>query len=223
MESDCRLFEDLSPGKASVCGYLHVPANAPNDGLVITHGAGANCKSPLLVAIADAFCRSGVTVLCCDLPFRQLRPHGPPPRGSAGRDQEGLRGAVEALRKQVPGRVFLGGHSYGGRQSSILAASEPRLADALLLLSYPLHPPKTATKLRAAHFPDLRTTVLFVHGTRDPFGSIDEMKTVLQLIPSPTRLLVVDGAGHELLTARNRSTLPDEIVSAFATFIAAPK
>src|SRR5437879_7679969 len=107
-----------------VRGFLHIPENPSGDGIVLTHGAGANCQSALLTKIADALCESRVTVLRCDLPFRQQRPYGPPSRGSAERDQQGLQRAVEEMRKQVPGRVFLGGHSYSGRQASMLAASQ---------------------------------------------------------------------------------------------------
>ena len=118
-------------------GLLH-PASAPNaDCLILTHGAGANCQAPLLKALAEAFCAAGVTVLRCDLPFRQARPHGPPPRGNAERDQAGLRAAVAAMQREMAGRIFLGGHSYGGRQASMLAASAPHHVERLLLLSVP--------------------------------------------------------------------------------------
>src|SRR5712692_6995503 len=109
--------------EVSVRGFLHCPTGSGGDCLVLTHGAGANCDSPLLVVLADAFCASGVTVLRCDLPFRQLRPHGPPQSGSAERDQQGLRAAIASMRRQTSGRVFLGGHSYGGRQASMLGAA----------------------------------------------------------------------------------------------------
>lgn len=184
-------------------GYFHIPRDSSGDSLILTHGAGSNCKSPLLVALATSFSESGITVLRCDLPFRQLLPHGPP-RGSAERDQQGLRSAIEIMRKRVPGRVFLGGHSYGGRQASMLAASEPGLADALLLLSYPLHPPKRPTEMRTAHFASLLTGVLFVHGMRDGFGTIDELKAALKLIPERTQLLPVEGAGRTHLSAQPR-------------------
>lgn len=220
-ESRVRSFEDAPSGAPPVRGYLHIPANSPIGGLVLTHSAGANCQSPLLVAVANACCASGFAVLRCDLPFRQLRPHGPPQQGSAERDQQGLRRAVEALRREFPGSIFLGGHSYGGRQASMLASAEPRLADALLLLSYPLHPPKAPTQLRSVHFPLLRTPALFVHGMRDGFGTIAEMSAALKLIPARTQLFPVESAGHELMTARNRSALPDAIASAFAAFFKA--
>jgi hypothetical protein len=119
------------------------------------------------------------------------------------------------MRQQVPGRLFLGGHSYGGRQGTLLAAGAPGLADGLLLLSYPLHPPKRPTELRTAHFPKLQTPALFVSGTRDGFGTIAEMTAALKLIPARTQLVAIEGAGHELMTKRNAGELPAVVGSAF--------
>lgn len=206
-------FVDTSTA-TPVRGFLHQPAASSADCLILTHGAGANCNAPLLIALADAFCASGLAVLRCDLPFRQLRPHGPPPRGSAERDQQGLQAVVESMRRKMTGRLYLGGHSYGGRQASMLAAAEPGLVERLLLLSYPLHPPQRPSELRTAHFPRLQTPALFVVGTRDGFASVSEMTEALKLIPAPTELLTVEAAGHELLTKRNRDELPALIVQA---------
>jgi predicted alpha/beta-hydrolase family hydrolase len=216
--SNFQEFRDASANEVPVRGFLHRPTGLGKDGLVLTHGAGANCDAPLLVTLADAFSASGLTVLRCDLPFRQVRPHGPPPRGSAERDQAGLRAAIASLRRQTSGRVFLGGHSYGGRQASMLAATEPGLVDRLLLLSYPLHPPRRPGELRTAHFPQLQVPALFVHGTRDGFGSIDEMVAALKLIPARTEMLPVTGAGHELLNKRNRDEPAKIVVEAFRRF-----
>jgi uncharacterized protein len=166
------------------------------DVLVLTHGAGSNASSPLLLAVAEAFLAAGYEVLRYDLPFRQARPHGPPFPAGAAQDRAGLEQAVLSVGRR--GRVLLGGHSYGGRQASMLLAGKPSLADALLLLSYPLHPPRQPANLRTAHFPDLRTPALFVHGSRDPFGSIEEMRQALALIPASTALQPVERAGHEL-------------------------
>ena len=210
-------FRDDSPNQVPVRGFLHGAAGSGGDWLVLTHGAGSNCNSPLLVALADVFCASGLTVLRCDLPFRQLRPHGPP-RGSAERDQAGIRAAIASVRRKTSGRVFLGGHSYGGRQASMLAAEEPGLVDCLLLLSYPLHPPQKPGELRTAHFPRLQIPSLFIHGTRDGFGSIEELTSALELIPARTELLSVTGAGHELLSKKNHHELPGRIVEAFRSF-----
>ncbi|MEY2394951.1 MAG: uncharacterized protein QOF94_1296 [Acidobacteriaceae bacterium] len=100
----------------------------------------------------------------------------------------------------------------------MLAASEPGLVDQLLLLSYPLHPPQRPTELRTAHFPRLQTPAMFVHGTRDGFGSIHEMVAALKLIGARTELLTVDGAGHELVTKRSRDEVPKIMAEAFQLF-----
>src|SRR5512146_882878 len=202
--SKVRSIVDAPPGEVPVRGLLDLPDNPSGDGLVLTHSASGNCEAPLLVVVAEALSAAGLAVLRCDLPFRQLRPSGPPPRGSAERDQQGLRRAVEVLRGFAAGRAFLGGHSYGGRQASMLAAAQPGLVEALLLLSYPLHPPKRRTELRTAHFPALRTPALFVSGTRDGFGSIEEITAAVQLIPVRTQVFPVTGAGHSLITAKNK-------------------
>lgn len=199
-------------------GWLHDPnpeaAAATGNvsrGLVLTHGAGANCESPLIRAVAEGFADGGYWVLRCDLPFRQARPHGPPFPAIAARDREGLRIAVEAVQELGAERVYLGGHSYGGRQATILAASLAEISGAdgpapnwiagLLLLSYPLHPPRKPAELRTAHFPKLRTPAVFIHGTRDPFGSIGEMTEALRAIPARTQLVEIAGAGHGLSPA----------------------
>jgi predicted alpha/beta-hydrolase family hydrolase len=192
----------------TVRGTLHAPRGAADDGLVLTHGAGSSSDAPLLVALAAALAARGVLVLRCDLPFRQARPHGPPSPAGAARDRDGLRAAGAALVRAGARRVCLGGHSYGGRQTSLLAAEDPSVARALLLLAYPLHPPGRPGELRVAHFPRLRTPALFVHGTADPFGSVAELRGALALVPAPTVLHLESGVGHDLGAAgRSRTAL----------------
>jgi uncharacterized protein len=233
-----------------VRGFLHAP-NAPNGaGLVLTHGAGSNANSLLLVAVAEAFSAAGFTVLRCDLPYRQVRSWGPPGPGDAARDRAGLKNAVQALRKNLgarrnavyvgtskceggppnavlvgwDARIFLGGHSYGGRQASMLCAelseTESELVAGLLLLSYPLHPPRKPEQQRTQHLPSLRTPTLFIHGTRDPFGSIAELEQALKMIPAKTKLLPMEGAGHDLgFKGKAKSELPGLVFSAFTQFL----
>jgi uncharacterized protein len=212
------IFTDLTTADAPVHGYLHRSASPTADCVILTHGAGANCQTPLLTALADAFCAAGWMALRCDLPFRQSRPCGPPPRGSAEHDQQGLRAAAVAMRRMGANRIFLGGHSYGGRQASMLAARDPQVAGALLLLSFPLHPPRQPAQLRSGHFPSLRVPAFVVHGMRDGFGTISEMEAALKLIPARTELLPISGAGHELMTKSNHNDLIAQITSKFLAF-----
>ena len=101
----------------------------------------------------------------------------------------------------------------------MLAADEPALVDGLLLLSYPLHPPQRPEELRTAHLPRLQAPTLFVHGVRDGFGTLAEIEAALTLIPARTELLPVEGAGHELMSKRNRDTLPQLVVETFPSFV----
>lgn len=179
-------------------GYLHRASSPAVSTLVLTHGASSNCNAPLLVAVAEALASTGWNVYRFDLPFRRKRPQGSPSPATAQQDREGIREAVQSLREVFPGPVILGGHSYGGRQSSMAAAEDPALADGLLLLSYPLHPPGKPQQLRTDHLPQLRTKALFVHGARDAFGSPEEMRAALALIPASTSLHIVQSAGHDL-------------------------
>jgi predicted alpha/beta-hydrolase family hydrolase len=194
--------EVVSFDKSGIHGFVHRPEKAEGRGLVLTHGAGGNCTAPLLVAAGNAFAKAGLFVLRCDLPFRQRRPTGPPSLSTAATDRAGLKSAVMAMREVVSGPVFLGGQSYGGRQATMLAADEPGLVARLLLFSYPLHPPGKPDRRRIEHFPQLQVPAVFVQGTVDPFGDIDEIRAALALIPAATRLIAIEGAGHDLKRGR---------------------
>jgi hypothetical protein len=199
---------------------LHRAADSAGDFLVLTHGASGNASAPLLVAIADELAAGGISVLRCDLPYRQRRPHGPPSPATAKEDQEGLRRAVILLKGEMTGRALLGGSSYGGRQASLLAASQPGLVEGLLLLSYPLHPPGKPNQLRTAHFPQLRTPSLFISGTRDAFGTIDELQAAIQLIPARTELVMIEGAAHGLSKLVKGETVSGIVRQKFLDFFA---
>ncbi|MFZ0197959.1 MAG: alpha/beta family hydrolase [Candidatus Sulfotelmatobacter sp.] len=219
-ESSPRVFTDVTVDPF-VRGLLHQPANPNGKGLVLTHGAGSNCQAPLLVALAESFTGAGFLVLRCDLPFRQDRPYGPPGPHDAKRDRAGLKNATMAIRNLATGPVFLGGHSYGGRQASMLCAEEESIKiPGLLLMSYPLHPPRKPAQLRTQHFFNLRTPALFVQGTCDPFGSIEEIEQALKLVPAKTKLLVVESAGHDLgfKGKAKREGLPHQVLTQFEEF-----
>jgi predicted alpha/beta-hydrolase family hydrolase len=224
-DSSPQVFTDVSVDPF-VRGLLHRPTNPNGAGLVLTHGAGSNCQAPLLVTLAESFSEAGFLVLRCDLPYRQDRPYGPPGPGDAKRDRAGLKNAVAAIRHLAASRVFLGGHSYGGRQSSMLCAElsekAPEQAAGLLLLSYPLHPPRKPDQLRTQHFFHLHTPALFVQGTRDPFASIAEIEQSLKLIPAKTKLIAEEGAGHDLgFKGKARpKELPAKVLAEFQAFFA---
>jgi uncharacterized protein len=185
--------------QGGVRGFLHRPeSGSMADAVVLAHGAGSNANAPILIKACEALSAAGFACLRIDLPFRQARPGGPPHPSFAARDQAGIAEAVAVMRELGAKRIVLGGHSYGGRQASMLAAARPELADLLLLFSYPLHPPDKPEALRTSHFSPLRVPAIFVHGTQDPFGSIAEMGLALKNLPLPPTLLEIAKGGHDL-------------------------
>jgi predicted alpha/beta-hydrolase family hydrolase len=190
-------------GQDGIQGILHMPAGQTKGmGVVLTHGAGADCRTPLLTKTAEQLAEHGYYVLRCNLAFRQRRRTGPPHPSKAEEDRYSLSQAVAFLRQYTPERIVLGGHSYGGRQATILASEDKSVAAQLLLLSYPLHPPEKPAQLRTAHFPKLKVPAVFIHGSADPFGTPEEMQAALPLIPATTKLVILNGAGHDLLKGR---------------------
>jgi uncharacterized protein len=211
---------DPGEGEPGVRGLLHRAVGRARGSAVLTHGAGSDCRAPLLGALAAALSERGVVVLRCDLPFRQRRPTGPPPAAAGAGDREGLARAVAMLRRLAPGPLWLGGQSYGARQATLLAAERRGIADGLLLLAYPLHPPGRRERPRSEHFNALWTPALFVHGSADPFGALADLERALTSVPAPTRLVAVEGAPHDLHRAavRDRSLIA-RIADAATTFL----
>lgn len=204
------MTESIAQG--SVRGVLH-PAAEARAAIVLAHGASSNCNSPLISALAAAFAEAGVTALRIDLAFRQARPSGPPHPSKGQLDRDGLHEAAQLVSGNYP--LSIGGHSYGGRQATMLAAENPAVCDSLLLLSYPLHPPGKPLQLRTQHFPELRTRAMFVHGSRDSFGSPAEMEAALAAVSAARQLQIIERAGHDLRPVIKQ---PAAVVEAFLQF-----
>ena len=192
--------------------HTHEPAVEPVGVVALTHGAGGSMESPLLIALCDEWARRGWIALRYNLPYRRRRPTGPP-SGSAESDLAGVREALESARAMSPGPLVAGGHSYGGRLTSMVVAQGAKV-DALTLFSYPLHPPGKPQALRTDHFPDITIPTVFTHGTRDPFGSIAELRSAAALIPARTELVEVTGMPHDLGFSKSGTKFPDLPISA---------
>ena len=179
-----------------IAGIAHAPAGRPHGAVVLTHGAGGSRDSPLLIRLCDEWAGRGWLAIRYNLPYRRRRPKGPP-SNSAGADQQGIAEAVETARGLAGGRVVAGGHSYGGRMTS-MAVADGLSADALTLFSYPLHPPGKPERARTEHLPRITVPTVFTHGTADPFGSPDEMRAALALVSATTEFVEITGARHDL-------------------------
>lgn len=180
----------------NIAGVAHEPAGAPAGVVVLTHGAGGNRDAPLLKRICDEWAQRGWLAVRYNLPYRRRRPKGPP-SGSAASDRAGIEEAVALARTLADGPVIAGGHSYGGRLTS-MAAADGLAIDGLTLFSYPLHPPGKPEKPRTEHLPRIAVPTVFTHGTSDPFGTIAELQAAIALIPAATELVEITGARHDL-------------------------
>ncbi|MUL81851.1 MULTISPECIES: alpha/beta family hydrolase [unclassified Mycolicibacterium] len=185
----------------AIAGVAHEPDGSPQGVVVLTHGAGGNRDSALLIRICDEWASRGWLAIRYNLPYRRRRPKGPP-SGSAAGDRAGIVEAVALARTLADGPVIAGGHSYGGRQTSMAVAGEddvpPLDVDGLTLFSYPLHPPGKPERARTEHLPRITVPTVFTHGTSDPFGTIDELTAAAALVSGPTELVVITGARHDL-------------------------
>lgn len=186
-----------------VVGVLHRPVGTPIAAAVITHGAGSDHDALVLRLLAAELADRGLLVARIDLPYRQKRPKGPPSPSGAAADRAGIAAAAQVVRglgvdAGCTGPLIVGGHSYGGRQASTAVAEDPSVADALLLTSYPLHPPGKPERARTEHLPTISCPTVVVHGPSDPFATTDEITAALDLIPGATTLVEIPGTGHDL-------------------------
>ena len=168
----------------------------PVGGLLLTHGAGGHRDQPALVAIEDAL--APLPVERMNFPYRDLGPKRPPDRAPKLIASIEERAAAFCAAHHIrPRRLALGGRSMGGRMCS-MAVADGLPAAALVLIGYPLHPPGKPDKLRIEHLPALTVPCLFVSGTRDPFGTPEELEAATAVIPGPVTHHRVEGKGHDL-------------------------
>jgi predicted alpha/beta-hydrolase family hydrolase len=171
--------------------------------LLLTPGAGADRNQSALVAIDEAVSEDGVIVERVDFPYRKAGRKAPDRAPVLVQAVVDAAAELTARAGVAPGALALGGRSMGGRMCS-MAVAEGLPAAALVLVSYPLHPPGKPDKLRTEHFPALDLPCLFVSGTRDAFATPAELEAATALIPGPVTLSWVEGGSHGLRGADAR-------------------
>src|SRR5581483_9332315 len=172
-----------------------MPAKKPDRALLLTPGASAGRDQPALVAIDNAL--SPVPVERMDFPYKKAGRKSP---DKAPVLIEAVREGAAALAKRTrlaPDRLVLGGRSMGGRMCS-MAVADGLPARGLALSSYPSHPPGKPEKSRTEPLPNLKVPCLFVSGTKDAFGTVDELEAATATIPGPVTHVWLDGGDHGL-------------------------
>ena len=179
-------------------------------GLLLTPGASATRTQPSLVAIDEAVTALDVAVERMDFPYTKAgrrSPDRPPVLLEATNQGAAELAAANALK---PKDLFLGGRSMGGRICS-MAVADGLPAKGLVLVSYPLHPPGKADNLRTEHFPRLEVPCLFVSGTKDAFGTRDELERATSAIPGEVTNVWIEGGDHGL--RRKDQAVVDAVVA----------
>lgn len=173
----------------------HYPAAQPRATVVFAHGAGAGHDHTWMRGRATDLQARGLSVLTFDFPYRaagRRMPDRAPVLLSA------FAGVVAAAASALPGPLLIGGKSMGGRMATMLAAG-PDLHPAVIgvvAMGYPLHPPQKPDQLRVAHLPAMRVPLLVVQGTRDPFGSPDEVEAAFGAVGVSPLIVGIESGGH---------------------------
>ena len=179
---------------ALVYGAQHHPVGAA---LILGHGAGAGQQSPWMVSFSQALSALGLDIITFNFLYTEQR-RRLPDRGPLL--ESCYRAVIDASRRELASArrcLIIGGKSMGGRIATQVAADDPELElRGLVLLGYPLHPPGRPAQRRDAHLPAVGRPMLFVQGSRDAFGTPDELAPVLDRLASPTTVHVVEGGDH---------------------------
>ena len=223
---------DIDVGVAGIVTGLHYRARRADRKtpatLILAHGAGAPQLSPFMTAFSAGLADRGVDVVTFNFVYMERGRRAPDP---SARLESCYRAAIDTTRAVVPAarsRLFVGGKSMGGRIASQVVAADPHdlSVAGLVFLGYPLHPPGRPDKRRDAHLPDIAAPILFVQGSRDPFGTEAELRSVVESCQR-ARLKVVDGGDHSLKVRGKNAPSVDEIHAALqdviAEWIADPK
>jgi predicted alpha/beta-hydrolase family hydrolase len=182
--------------------------------LVLGHGAGANQTSSFIVAFATTLAARGITVVTFNFLYSEYRRRVPDPSSKL---EACYRAVIEAVRSRAaykPGKLAIGGKSMGGRIASQVAAGDVGELAGLVFLGYPLHPPGRIDRLRAAHLRDVRAPMLFVQGSRDAFGTPDELRPILGPLNPPVDLYVVEGGDHSFKIPKSRGISQKDVYQA---------
>lgn len=207
----------------SVSGNLYKAGARERAGitLILGHGAGSGQMSSFMVNFSNELASRGIDTVTFNFLYTELG-RGAPDRNDAL--ETCYRAVIEGVRKHGKlknNKLAIGGKSMGGRIASQVAASG-EVADiaGLVFLGYPLHPPGNPEKLRSAHLPDIKSSMLFIQGSRDTFGTEAELRPIVKKLRGRATLYVVEGGDHSLKVSRNAEkqaevykTVQDEIAS----------
>jgi uncharacterized protein len=181
--------------------------------LILGHGAGAGQTSGFMVSFATALAARGIETVTFNFLYMEQGRRLPDPKDKL----EGCyRAVIETVahRKHGPSRLAIGGKSMGGRIASQVAAGGAPNVAGLVLLGYPLHPPGKRDQLRAKHLSDIKAPMLFVQGSRDVFGTPQELRPIIKKLEAPAELFEVAGGDHSFKVLKSAGVTQEDVYKA---------
>jgi predicted alpha/beta-hydrolase family hydrolase len=207
-----RFYVEVAPSQhVTAMNYPAATGNRAGVTLILGHGAGAHQTSGFMVAFANALAERGIDIVTFNFIYTELRRRIPDPNA---RLESCWRAVIETVQSRITshaGRLAIGGKSMGGRIASQVAAGESLGLAGLVFLGYPLHPPGRPDRLRAAHLGDVKAPMLFVQGTRDPFGTPAELQPIISQLDPAADLFVVEGGDHSFKVPRGAGVKQSDV------------
>jgi predicted alpha/beta-hydrolase family hydrolase len=207
-----RFRVEVAPSQhVTATDYPAATANRAGVTLILGHGAGADQTSGFMVVFANALAERGIDIVTFNFLYAELRRRIPDPNV---RLESCWRAVIEIVRSRITSHadsLAIGGKSMGGRIASQVAAGEGRGLAGLVFLGYPLHPPGRPDRMRAAHLGDVKAPMLFVQGTRDPFGTPAELQPIISQLDPAADLFVVEGGDHSFRVPRSTGVKQSDV------------
>jgi predicted alpha/beta-hydrolase family hydrolase len=179
--------------------------------VVLGHGAGANQMSNFMRMVASGLAARGIDAMTFNFLYTERGRRIPDPKARLESCYRAVINAALNHRKLKKNRLAIGGKSMGGRIASQVAAAEGDRVAGLVFLGYPLHPPGRPDKLRAEHLKDIRAPMLFAQGSRDAFGTADEIRATIKNLRLPATLYVIEGGDHSFKVPKSAGVTQETI------------
>jgi predicted alpha/beta-hydrolase family hydrolase len=210
-----RFHIEVAPGQNITA--IEYPAATPRRAgitLILGHGAGAGQTSGFMVSFATALAERGVDIVTFNFFYTE---HGRRVPDPSSRLESCYRTVIKTVRGRIaslPGKLAIGGKSMGGRIASQVAASGVGELVGLVFLGYPLHPPGKPDRLRASHLSQVKAPMLFIQGSRDAFGTPNELQPIVDRLQPTADLYVVEGGDHSFKLLKSAGIGQQEVYCA---------
>jgi uncharacterized protein len=200
----------------SVTGLVYAANKQQRRGvtLLLGHGAGADQTSAFMVSFATGLAARGVDTITFNFLYTEQGRRAPDTNNKLETCYRAAIDAVRGLRKLKVTRLLIGGKSLGGRIASQVAATGVDDLAGLVFLGYPLHAPGKVDQPRTAHLPQIQAPLLFLQGTRDPFGTPDELREIIKKLKLPATIYEVTGGDHSFTVPKKWPASQQEVYAA---------